>query len=553
MGVCKYLPFTITLTAPAIFNVPGEGDLNSARTLSYIPGTAIRGVVAGRLPNPNNSTEHLREFRTLILSDQVCYLNAYPCYNQRRFLPAPVSLRVEKGTQDGGPVEVFDLSAYSGAIEEDEGAWPDEELSGFPYPYLSLTAAQPQGLRPSISARMHHQRDRQRGRAWKDERGTTHGSVFSYEYLDQGQTLAGLMKAVGATEEECMERLERVKEVLLKDQLLLGRSRRAGYGGNASVSFGEPMAREVVGADVINADIQGGTVFRVLLTSPCIVRALDSGQLDPGAFESELERKLGGRAALVRKRWDFDICGGFNRKWRTEVLQAPAVAAGSVFVLKATDPIAFSDVLQIENEGIGERQAEGFGRIVFLSEPYRKFVVRPIGVTAPKRPNGKPPELIRFLEKRLLGRAVTRRIHEKAARLSGNATRIPTAALLGRLRVPLRDKVGLDTMHIWLGDSDNKAKLRRPAIEKISKCVLGDGTRLSAFLRKYCDENQEALWGALQDVLDLRTVAQRNHVISEQSATAELKAMARSIAVRFLDAVLEGLSRSKRREVGQDA
>ncbi len=58
------------------------------------------------------------------------------------------------------------------------------------------------------------------------------------------------------------------------------------------------------------------------------------------------------------------MIGGFNRKWGLPLPQALAVRMGSVLVFKdpGCDPTLLDD---LEVRGIGERRAEGFGRIAF--------------------------------------------------------------------------------------------------------------------------------------------------------------------------------------------
>jgi CRISPR-associated protein Csx10 len=58
-----------------------------------------------------------------------------------------------------------------------------------------------------------------------------------------------------------------------------------------------------------------------------------------------------------------NFLGGFNRKWNLPLPQVAAIAAGSVFKLKLTAPEAFARLLELQETGIGERRAEGFGRV----------------------------------------------------------------------------------------------------------------------------------------------------------------------------------------------
>jgi len=64
--IYRYLPYTLTLNAPAIMTSLG-GDPNSARTLPFIPGSAIRGAVARALGDPGDDAEKQESFQKLVL------------------------------------------------------------------------------------------------------------------------------------------------------------------------------------------------------------------------------------------------------------------------------------------------------------------------------------------------------------------------------------------------------------------------------------------------------------------------------------------------------
>ena len=65
--------------------------------------------------------------------------------------------------------------------------------------------------------------------------------------------------------------------------------------------------------------------------------------------------------ALIFRR--TEVVGGFNRKWGMPLPQVTALAAGSVFVLTAEHPIAAEALQTLEDLGLGERRAEGYGRV----------------------------------------------------------------------------------------------------------------------------------------------------------------------------------------------
>jgi len=165
------------------------------------------------------------------------------------------------------------------------------------------------------------------------------------------------------------------------DTLLLGRSRRAGYGGQAPLEWGTPRERELEGrAGLVMADLSPGETFRLLTVSDLLARDPRTGAVDPAAVEDLLlapDGPLAGRAEVVRRHWAFRPVGGFNRTWGLELPQALTLRAGSVLLLRALEPIALADLLVLEQAGVGERRTEGFGRIAFFGAPEERPTVLP--------------------------------------------------------------------------------------------------------------------------------------------------------------------------------
>src|SRR5260370_33686996 len=102
--IVGYYPYILTLEAPVVLSRPG-GDPNSAQSMSFIPGSAVRGAAARALAGAGAG-----EFHRLILSGEGCYLNAYVLFGRRRCLPTPVSFRREKYR----PSRYHALAGYDG-------------------------------------------------------------------------------------------------------------------------------------------------------------------------------------------------------------------------------------------------------------------------------------------------------------------------------------------------------------------------------------------------------------------------------------------------------
>jgi CRISPR-associated protein Csx10 len=542
-----YLPYTLSLHAPAVLTSLG-GDPNSSRTLPYIPGSALRGAAARGLGDPGDDPGRRETFRQLILDGTVRFLNAYPRAGGRRTLPTPVSLRADKNLATGprGALTAWDLAAFGGESTGDGERWPEASLAEVPEPFVSIGAAQPLRVSAARGSRIHQQRDRARGRAWTDPKTEEpHGTIFAFEFLEAGQEFDGLLQILGEDDATCDALAIRVKEAL-RCPVLVGRSRRGGYGGDATISWRDPQNREVLGHGIIFSDVPGGTEFRALLASAYVGRDPETGQLDPAHLASEIADRLRGCAEVVHRRWRFELVGGFNRKWRLEIPQALGCAAGSVLVLKATSRIPFADLLAVEHGGLGERRVEGLGRVVFLEARPRTLVLRAPSPVKPQAPDGDPPELVRFAEARIVEAAVDRVIQEEAARLTRSPKAPPSASLLGRLRNAMRaePKTALTTLETWLApDGHSRERLKRPAMDQLERCRIADGQRLSTWLRAMAAREGDQDLAAL---LRLDAVAQRSHIVSEATAGEFLAGRDAALRARLVDATLTALALKQR-------
>jgi len=79
--------------------------------------------------------------------------------------------------------------------------------------------------------------------------------------------------------------------------------------------------------------------------------------------------------ACIYQAADIQRVTGWNDLWGTPRTQEIAIESGSAFLFACTDPTvrhALSEALfRLENEGIGERRAEGFGRVC-ISDPFHE-------------------------------------------------------------------------------------------------------------------------------------------------------------------------------------
>lgn len=565
-----YLHYELRLRSPAIVSAL-SGDPDSAATQPFIPGSAVRGAMAARLLSSGVDGDS-DEFRRLILSNEVRCFHAYPEVAGERSLPCASSWRAHKSD----PERALDLAAFTGEIDASVDAddlkdvWPEEALMPVraPFTAASASAGAHNLAAPEIGSRLHQQRDRVKGRPWTERRDQTeerHGVIFPYEYLEAEQVFRGVIQIMPNASSE----LERIKRLLASEPILLGRSRRAGYGGQADVEFTGQAAREYENVSGwISHDVAGGTLFRVFLTSAYIGCHPATGQIDPSALYEELCRRLGGKATIERVRWQFEVVGGFNRKWRLEVPQALAVRAGAVLVLRANDAIDVDTLRAIEHEGLGERRAEGFGRVLFLEHSDGKGSIRlrraeekpqvegsAVGA-ALAEPHRRQLELV---EQRIILAAAREELNRVATLdIAEKAKDRPTNSLIGRLRSLFRQvleeqeaRAALANLQTWCSDEDVPEALTRNARENLDRCRIRDES-FRQWLRGLAEPgHDQAGWQALVEAsgspATLTALAARSHLTTPDSAKAVLHSHSALLRLHLIDAVLGTMARFNRR------
>jgi CRISPR-associated protein Csx10 len=125
---------------------------------------------------------------------------------------------------------------------------------------------------------------------------------------------------------------------------------------------------------------------------PPIQLITDEGERESDPLTQLLEQLLEVKLEPQSSFTSSLVVGGFNRKWGLPLPQVPALAAGSVFVLNYEGQLNIDRIHILENEGIGERRVDGFGRVaVNWLEEHPKFTANlPNSDTDPTQPRLEP-------------------------------------------------------------------------------------------------------------------------------------------------------------------
>ena len=363
--------YKLILLEPVLANSLG-GDPNSARTLPFVPGAVMRGAVI-RAYQAKNKLRELdatdEETRRLFFNGATRYLHAYPKDNktENRSLPSPLSWRKLKNIdwsrgESDDKRRLLDLRV--------EIPTKGEQFKGMGEGvFWVLREDTAYGLDRAEQINLHTQRDSIKGKATEE-----HGAIFRYEALPVGMQLMGVI----LTQSE--KDAEKVKGLIDGQTVYLGKSRTAGY-GLVKIEVVEELKElfyswseykkvyadpEAYNPDYDNQyEKQDAAQFTLTMLSETIVRN-DEGQytLDPiPAICSQLKLSEDYEIRTKPIFRQAEVVGGFNRKWRMPLPQTIAIAAGSVFVIESNLPIHKEQLHRLMDEGIGERRAEGMGRV----------------------------------------------------------------------------------------------------------------------------------------------------------------------------------------------
>ena len=251
--------------------------------------------------------------------------------------------------------------------------------------------------------------------------------VFRYEALAAEQRFAGVILAQDADD------LRLIKPWLETVERL---------GGAQTAGYGQVMVEDIVEhgdwTEYTPAAPPDESVIITLL-SDLLLRDGGGNMADaPGAA-------LGITTKPLHAYRRLHVVGGFNRKWGLPLPQGWAIEAGSVFVY-ATSGLDRTAVKQKAEQGIGERIAEGYGRVAIdwhtepsiaqckLDTPIISHDPLPVMSTESKR-------LAQRMARRRLEALLDRSLLEQIVGLTGGTKpfgSLPSAAQLSHARLAAR-------------------------------------------------------------------------------------------------------------------
>ena len=527
------LTFMLELKEPLLMTAI-EGDPNSAVSLPYVPGSALRGALVGRYLADTDGDDLAAdaEARKLFFDAQTRYLNAYPVDSMgRRTLPTPNAWKKRKG-DTGDAYDVYDLSV----APEPQGIYDEWQPKPEDSPFCRIDGGNVDLYKIERQVNIHTMRDPVAGRALGDE---GQGAVFRYEALAPGQILAGVILC---PDEKVADRLQ---ELLEKDEtLLLGGSQSAGY-GLAIIMEATKQQKDDWQETAHDPNPPAGRLTLTLL-SDAILRDV-TGQYTAFLTPEILAESLGVTLTLDRTRTfvKTGVVGGFNRKWGLPLPQTPVARAGSVFTFEVGKADIPAERLKtLLEEGIGERRDEGFGRVAVnwhAQHAELQAAKSDAWSGPPERPktlSSESVDLAQAMATRMLRRQLDTALRDRVLKLeiqgeirntqlSAVRTRLRTALATGEVAPVL---TYLDEMKLVGQEQFEKARL--------------DGEALDRWIRTVLKEDAPAFWKRL-----CRTSFAQDKLPAVGGVRAVWDAkLAREYALRLIDGVLNRELARRRKE-----
>ena len=380
------LDVRLTARQPIIINRKNIG--NAIETDTEIPGTALLSYYAQEVLSPlGNNT-----LRKAIMNGELSAGTFLPEIEGRRALPVPLCLVEEKEERDG-------IKRIINGLRErtDPGRQTKELRSGYVIPNekdMTYHAASDQKI-----IRTHNTIEDDVQRPTENV-----GGLFTYEAIQTGKTFRGTLK-IGDGLWKNIRGRDDILDKLSLDKHTFGRSRKDEYGRALLECQGVVEDRAGDDERLSQAGLIEGRTDKardkrylvVYLASDLLLRDEANGysvkvEDVKKALERALEIKLRDVPAeewtKIKQKDDKDILisplGGprghsvrtgrresWQRSWNLPRPSLVYFKAGSVLLFKVMNPDKWDEdkARQLVRKGIGERRAEGYGRLI-LNPPF---------------------------------------------------------------------------------------------------------------------------------------------------------------------------------------
>lgn len=350
--MAKYLAFEIENLEPLRISDDSTSQRGQTDTLTYIPGSVIRGIVLHGL----KVEESFEAYKRILLSDQIRFMNAYPVgYGKEQerllLLPSVKGFQEHKAEKQGeeklyNPLDKGKKKIVSKIFSDQkpEDGMKEAKIGKYCYPKADMLYY----LSPSAGSDLNLDTK-------KDKE-----NLFRSEYLQKNQTFQGF---IALEDEKMQEPIQAVLGGKADKKVRIGNHRTAGY-GMCRIRMQEE--RDYFPYQMYGTQEDQTEGCYLLLLSDMAMRREDGeiAGLDLEYLQSLMQvqnLRIDASAASVK-----EVCG-FNRTWNCRVPSVKMYEKGSVFRLSYQGTAKKEALDRIQEHGIGIRRNEGCGQVLFLS------------------------------------------------------------------------------------------------------------------------------------------------------------------------------------------
>ncbi len=342
---------------------------NQFESLPFITGQVLRGALAWRAAQRFDLSQHESEaykaFARTFLHGDVFFPSLYPAEfvasALRPTIPAPRDLLTCRiGGLDHGLW--FATESIPEACEQC-GSKRFTEVRDFVTLLEYTWSRNPLYDQLKRSSEMHIRIDVEKGRV-------NEGDLFGYVALDAGQYFVGDLICANETAWKRLQALAQIepnKPIVLR----LGKARHRGYGQVTAWFRVIPDISDDVWIrrrleERVSATEQD---LRLTLLTDTIITD-QWGRYATGFEEEWLSELLGQEVKIIKAAAGTRVVDGFNAQLGLPRWRDIALSAGSTVRLQLTEPPNLERLRRLEQQGIGLRRNEGFGRIAFNHPAY---------------------------------------------------------------------------------------------------------------------------------------------------------------------------------------
>jgi CRISPR-associated protein Csx10 len=384
----KSLNYSIKLTAPTIISGP-SGDSVTNSCLSYIPGTTILGMLAGRYLQQYKADS---EFERLFLRGGLLFRNLYLQKDKLSYIPCPKNIFQNK--KDEKDIIILNEDTINNA----ENLLEYKEVIS----YVNIRDSYIKLQKPEFCMNFHHQRNYVTGIPEENV-------VFNYEALKPDQIFAG--EIIGEEKD-----LQLISEFLKEKEVRIGKSKTAQYGN----------------AIIIDSHLEDLPALKDFSTPIYLYCVSDLILLNEFGFPvttvKEIEKILG--VHILEAYTDIGRTESTITAWKAKKPSYYTLKAGSVFLLEKL-PDNYQD---IQIFGLGERTWEGFGQVEFKEIPEKIYILNEYKTIKTPKPKTDVPlflkEIVGNIYKNLIYRELKHKAMEKANTLESTTLSKSLAAKL---------------------------------------------------------------------------------------------------------------------------